>query len=190
MSDHPLSPIPASDSGRVYSTLTSAFEDDPIARWLWEGDAEYREQFPIFAASAAQRAFETGTAWRGDDLDTVSLWLSPGEEVDPERIARVMLETVPVAKHQELFAMLEHMEGAHPPYPHWYLPWIGVLPSKQNEQRGSDLLAACLEYIDLGETSNPRSISFFERHGFEITGHASIGPVPPQTFMIRLGARG
>ena len=195
MSDHPLSLIPASDAERVYGTITSAFEHDPIARWLWETDEEYFERFPAFVASAAQRAFETSTAWRGDDLDTVALWLSPGEEVDAERVGRVMLETVPKRKHEELFGLLEQMEKAHPAYPHWYLPWIGVEQTKQDHGRGSNLLAACLEYIDRGglpiflETSSPRSVPFFERHGFEVTGHAEVGPIPLQTFMIRKGAR-
>lgn len=196
MGDHPLSLIPASDAERVYGTITSAFERDPIVRWLWESDAEYTELFPIFVASAGERAFETSTAWRGEDLDSVALWLSPGEEVDPERIGRVMLETVPKAKHEELFGMLEQMEGAHPRYPHWYLPWIAVEQSKQGQGLGSRLLGACLEYIDRGglpvfvETSNPRSVPFFERHGFEVTGRVAVGPIPPQTFMIRPGARG
>jgi ribosomal protein S18 acetylase RimI-like enzyme len=92
--------------------------------------------------------------------------------------------------------MLEEMEGAHPRYPHWYLPWIGVEPSKQNQQRGSQLLESCLEYIDVGglpvflETSNTRSVAFFTRQGFEVTGQTTPGPIPPQTFMIRPGARG
>jgi len=35
------------------------------------------------------------------------------------------------------------------------------------------------------ETPNPRTISFYERHGFEVTRIAQSGRCPPITFMLR-----
>jgi hypothetical protein len=35
------------------------------------------------------------------------------------------------------------------------------------------------------ETPNPRNITFYERHGFEVTGRAIAGEFPPVTFMMR-----
>jgi len=35
------------------------------------------------------------------------------------------------------------------------------------------------------ESPNPRNISFYERHGFEVTGQAQAGACPPIVFMLR-----
>ncbi len=49
----------------------------------------------------------------------------------------------------------------------------------------------CLETVDgthmpaYLETPNPRTIIFYERHGFEVTGEAQAGTSPPVTFMLR-----
>jgi len=34
-------------------------------------------------------------------------------------------------------------------------------------------------------TPNLRTISFYQRHGFEVTGQAQAGTCPPMTFMLR-----
>ena len=52
----------------------------------------------------------------------------------------------------------------------------------------------CLSVVDAShlpaylETPNPRNISFYERHGFEITGEAQAGDCPPIAFMSRTAA--
>jgi hypothetical protein len=49
----------------------------------------------------------------------------------------------------------------------------------------------CLEVVDASqlpaylETPNPRTISFYARHGFEVTGVAQSGSCPPVTSMLR-----
>jgi hypothetical protein len=52
-------------------------------------------------------------------------------------------------------------------------------------------MRACLEVIDDShlpvylETPNPRTVAFYERHGFTVTGDARSGTCPPMTFMQR-----
>ena len=52
-------------------------------------------------------------------------------------------------------------------------------------------MAKCLAIVDTDhlptylETPNPRTISFYRRHGFEVTGVAQAGECPPITFMLR-----
>jgi len=49
----------------------------------------------------------------------------------------------------------------------------------------------CLEIVDAShvpaylETPNPRTLTFYDRHGFEVTGAAQAGKCPPITFMVR-----
>jgi hypothetical protein len=49
----------------------------------------------------------------------------------------------------------------------------------------------CLQVVDATrqpfylEAPNPRTISFYQRHGFVVTGHALAGTCPPITLMLR-----
>ena len=60
-----------------------------------------------------------------------------------------------------------------PTDPHWYLPWLGVDGARQGAGLGADLLRQCLMRVDADhspaflETPNPRTVPFYERHGFE-----------------------
>jgi GNAT superfamily N-acetyltransferase len=195
MSDHPLSPVAPAEAERAYDTMLSAFAHDPVERWLLPDDAAYADGFPAFVASLGENALETSTAWQLDDFGAVAMWLPPGSEPDAERIGAVLISTVAEEKHAEMFAVLEQMDAAHPRYSHWYLPWLGVRADKQNRGLGGQLLAASLEYVDLGglpaylETPNPRNVPFYERHGFAVSGHTVSTTCPPITFMHRPAQR-
>ena len=193
MSDRPLSPISAADAPRAYVTLLSAFAADPVERWLLPDDLEYAAGFPPFVAALSDTSMASSTAWEIDDFSAIIFWLPPGVEPDAERIGRSLIDTVAPEKHADTFAVLEQLDESHPSYPHWYLAWLGVAADKQNHGLGGRLLSQTLAYVDLGglpaylETSNPRTIPFFERHGFTVTGHAQAGDSPTLTCMVRDG---
>jgi ribosomal protein S18 acetylase RimI-like enzyme len=94
-------------------------------------------------------------------------------------------------KHEDLFSILKQMEAVHPTYPHWYLPWFGVDPALQGQGVGSALMTQCLAIVDGNhlpaylESPNPRNISFYERHGFEVVGVTRAGAAPVITMMLR-----
>jgi len=44
---------------------------------------------------------------------------------------------------------------------------------------------ALFDVLGQMETPNPRTIPFYQRHGFEVTGQAQAGTCPPITFMLR-----
>jgi GNAT superfamily N-acetyltransferase len=196
MSDNPRSRIPADKASLAYATLTSAYRADPVHRWLYPDDDSYTAKLPQLIAAIAESAFESGTAWRLEDEDAVALWVAPGAEPDAERIGRVLFETVPVEKHPEMFGTLEQTDAARPPYPHWYLPFFGVENSKQGQGLGSRLLAASLDYIDVGGlpayllAPNPRNVAFLERYGFVVQSQAQEGTAPALTVMVREGRHG
>jgi GNAT superfamily N-acetyltransferase len=192
MSDHPLSQIPAV---AAYPTLVSAYRNDPVHRWLYPDDDTYAEKLPVLIDAVGGAAFEMSTAWRLEDDDAVALWVPPGVEPDAELIGTVLLETVPVDKHPEMFSTLEQTDAVRPDYPHWYLPFFGVESSRQGQGLGTRLLTAGLEYVDLGGlpayllASNPRNIPFFERFGFVHTGDAQQGSAPALAVMMREGRK-
>jgi ribosomal protein S18 acetylase RimI-like enzyme len=64
------------------------------------------------------------------------------------------------------------VEARHPKEPpHWYLGFLGTVPARQGQGHGAALLREVLEreggpaYL---ESSNPRNIGLYRRHGFEI----------------------
>jgi ribosomal protein S18 acetylase RimI-like enzyme len=83
------------------------------------------------------------------------------------------------------------MDEAHPTFAHWYLPWFGVDPALQGVGLGGELMEQCLRIVDQDhlpvylETPNPRSLPFYERQGFAVTGRAQAGACPPVTSMLR-----
>jgi ribosomal protein S18 acetylase RimI-like enzyme len=184
---------PATDRVRTLATLTSAFAADPVERWLWPDAAAYAEHYPEFAEVFSDGALEAGTVWQLEDYAAVALWMPPGVEPDPERIGPVLLASVAAEKHEDMFSVLEQMEAVHPKYPHWYLPWLGVDAARQGEGLGDALLTQCLAYVDVRglpsflETPNPRTVPFYERHGFVIQGYAQSGSCPPVALMLRAG---
>jgi ribosomal protein S18 acetylase RimI-like enzyme len=191
VSGQSVSSVPDSERAMALATLTSAFTDDPVERWLYPETQNYLTQFPKFLAAFGGKAFDEQTVWGLAECAAVAMWLPPGTEPDGNSITAVLTESVSAEKHADLFSVLEQMDSAHPRYPHWYLPWFGVEAGQQGHGLGGILLAHCLGIVDAShlpaylETPNPRNLSFYERHGFEVTGSAQAGTCPPITFMRR-----
>lgn len=186
-----LRPANKSDQANVIGTLVSAFIEDPVERWLWPEPQQYLTQFPAFVAAFGAAAFTQQTVWTLGGFAAVALWIPPGLKPDAEAIVAVLRQSVSAEQHEDTFAVLEQMDDAHPTYPHWYLPWLGVDRARMGAGLGGELLKRCLDVVDRDhlpaflETPNPRTIRFYERHGFEVIGVAQAGECPPVTSMLR-----
>jgi GNAT superfamily N-acetyltransferase len=184
-------PVREGDQPRVIATLVSAFIEDPVERWLFPEPQQYLTHFPEFVAAFGGEAFARGTVWALADFAAAAMWIPPGAEPDADEIIRVLTECVSAEKHADTFAVLEQMDRAHPTYAHWYLPWLGVDSPRTGTGLGGELLRQCLAVVDADhlpaflETPNPRTIPFYERHGFEVTSIVQAGTCPPVTSMVR-----
>ena len=191
MSELMFSAVGETEQAGVLATLVLAFAADPVERWLYPEPQQYLSCFPRFLAAFGGRAFAEQTVWRLGEFSAVALWLSPGTVPDGDAITTTLAETVAPEKHDDTFAVLGQMDTAHPTYPHWYLPWFAVDAALQGRGLGGQLMTPCLQIVDAShlpaylETPNPRSISFYQRHGFEVTGEARAGACPAITFMLR-----
>jgi len=171
--------------------VVSAFSADPAARWLYPDQHQYLENFPEFVRAFGGKAFEQGTAYYVDGYSGAAFWLPPGVHSDEESLAELLRRTISERDREDVFAFFEQMDSCHPSEPHWYLPLIGVDPTRQGKGYGSALLkhalAACdrdkkLAYL---ESSNPKNIPLYERHGFEWLGTIQVGSSPPIFPMLR-----
>lgn len=179
------------DEAGLIGVLTLAFSTDPMARWSFPDPAEYLANFPVLAKAFGGNAFANGSAYFADGYAGAALWLPPGIAPDEETMIGLVEKTAPDSIKNDLFGVFEQMDKFHPKEPHWYLPMIGVDPAQQGNGVGSALmkhaLAACdkdglIAYL---ESSNPRNISLYERHGFEVIGEIQVGSSPIMRPMLR-----
>jgi GNAT superfamily N-acetyltransferase len=179
------------DGQRAIDTIVLAFAADPVERWMYPRAADYLQHFRAFVEAFAGPALADGTAWMLDDFAAVALWLEPRREPDGEAIVSLLAGTVAADRHEDLFAVLEQMDAAHPASPHWYLPWLAVDPARQRDGLGARLLEHGLRRVDRDampaylETPNPATVPFYERYGFAVTAQARAGDCPPVTSMLR-----
>jgi len=188
---HAIRPAALGDEARLIDTLAEAFAEDPAVRWTYPGDDAFRRHFPGFARAFGGRALAEGTAFRDTALDGAALWLAPGVEPDEETLVAHFQNTATAVDLDTLFAVFEAMGRHHPKAPHWYLPLIGVRPSAQGRGLGAALLEPVTRICDRDhvpaylESSNPRNIPLYRRHGFEILARIEIGTCPPIMPMLR-----
>jgi ribosomal protein S18 acetylase RimI-like enzyme len=182
---------PATDEDRAIATITLAFSNDPVVRWVFRDANQYLTFWPPFVKAFAGAAFEKGTADSIDDYGGVAMWLPPGVASDEKTVGALAAEAVPAGEQDEVFAFLDQMGEFHPTEQHWYLPLIGVDAASQRRGYGSALLRHALERCDRDqlpaylEATTPRNKALYERHGFEELGVIQAGGSPPMWPMQR-----
>ena len=181
----------AAEIDAVSGIITLAFSADPMARWSLPRPDTYLAVMPAVVLAFGGRAFEQQTAYVADEGRGAALWLPPGVEPDGETLTDLMQRHAPADVLPDLMGVFEQMGRYHPVEPHWYLPLIGVDPACQGQGHGSALMRHALEQCDAQrlpaylESSNPRNVPLYLRHGFEIMGSIQVGSSPPLTPMLR-----
>jgi ribosomal protein S18 acetylase RimI-like enzyme len=191
MADGPATIAPTADTERAIATLTTAFADDAVTRWVLRDPHLYVTYWPRLIHAFAGAAFANGTADAIDDHGGVALWLAPGVTSDDDAMGALAVEAIPEDQQEEIFTFMGQMAEFHPQEPHWYLPLIGVDTTRQSRGFGSALLVHALERCDADhlpaylEASSPRNKALYERHGFEVIGVIQAGSSPPMWPMLR-----
>ncbi|HVP28053.1 MAG TPA: N-acetyltransferase [Myxococcota bacterium] len=171
--------------------IVAAFITDPLARFAAPSPHDYLRATPLVTREFAGASFEQGTAYVSADFCGAALWLPPGVHPNDEGLERVFRQYAKPEHLDDLLATFEIMGESHPDEPHWYLPMIGVEPNAQNRGLGWALMRHALARCDQEglpaylESSNPRNISLYERHGFEVMGQIQVGAGPVVTPMLR-----
>jgi ribosomal protein S18 acetylase RimI-like enzyme len=179
------------DQQSVIDVITLAFSADPMARWAYPDAATYMAAMPAMARAFGGNGFPLGTVHIVDGGAAAAMWLPPGVHPDSERLTALTDQHCPRERLADMARVFDQMAGYHPPDPCWYLPLIGVDPACQGRGYGSALLRYALEQCDRDrlpaylESSNPRNIPLYERHGFETIGSIQAGSSPTVVPMLR-----
>jgi ribosomal protein S18 acetylase RimI-like enzyme len=181
----------ASYEASIIDVLVRANWEDPAARWVWPDSQQFLTHFPSFVRALGGKAFAHGSAHYVDGYTGAALWLPPDVHPDENALIALLERTVSEQIQKDFFPVLEQMGRFHPSEPHWYLPFVGVDPSQQGKGFGSALLQHILIQVDRDnmlaylESSNPRNIPLYKRHGFELLGSIQIGTSPSIAPMLR-----
>jgi ribosomal protein S18 acetylase RimI-like enzyme len=181
----------ASDEASIIDVLVRANWADPAARWVWPDSQRFLMYFPSFVRAFGGKAFAHGSAYYVDGYIGAALWLPPDVHPDENALIALLQRTVSDQIQKDVFAVFEQMGRYHPNEPHWYLPLMGVDPSQQSKGFGSALLQHILIQFDRNnklaylESSNPRNIPLYKRHGFELLGTIQTGTSPSISPMLR-----
>ncbi|HVM55639.1 MAG TPA: GNAT family N-acetyltransferase [Acidimicrobiales bacterium] len=168
------------DLDLVARICAAGFAADPLTSWLFPDPATRDSGLRIGFGGLARSYLGTETSILHilDDA-CVTMWRSPDHQPPPEEGGDGAEDESPFpADVQERFRILgELMEAAHPhDRPHWYLNVISTLPERHGQGLGARALRAVLDRCDADgvpaylESSNPRNMSLYRRHGFDDHG--------------------
>jgi ribosomal protein S18 acetylase RimI-like enzyme len=183
--------LSTADVPSAVDAIVLAFTADPATRWTWPDPSTYLSAMPRLVRAFGGKAFSHQAAYGVDGFAGAALWLPPGIEPDRDEMGAVMQSTLPPERLEKVMALFQQMAAYHPHEPHWYLPLIGVDPAQQGKGYGDALMAHALARCDREgvlaylESSNPRNISLYRRHGFETLGEVRTDESPVLVPMLR-----
>ena len=184
-------PATATDEATVIGVITLAFSTDPMARWAFADTSTYLAVMPAFVRAFGGSGLAHGATHLIEGGWAAAMWLPPGVQPDAETMTALAEQHVPKDRREDMLQIFTQMEKYHPAHDCWYLPMIGVDPSCQGRGYGSALLRYALQTCDRDgvhaylESSNPRNVPLYERHGFEALGAIQCGTSPTMVPMLR-----
>ena len=186
-----VSTVADGDNERAVATIVTAFSGDPALRWVFPDPQQYLMYAPEFVRRFCGKAFEGQSAFAVGGFMGAALWLRPGVEPDDESLDELLQQAVPEEDQDKVSKLFDQMAKYHPHEPLWYLPMIGVDPTRQGTGLGSALLAHALAEVDREatpaylEATTEGSRDLYARHGFELIGTIQAADSPPMFPMLR-----
>jgi hypothetical protein len=195
---NPVAPFETSQSERLSSALSRAFQNEPSFAWVLPDEQSRREMLPSIFFGAIRFAEAHGQIDTTATADAGALWIRPGRELIFSQLIRT--ETAPLPfklgrsrfrRCMKLVKSIEQVRQRLARGPHWYLMAIGADPCVQEHLMGSALLQAGLSRADSDhvpcylETFHDRSLPIYEAHGFRIAGAGCIPGGPSFWAMMR-----
>ena len=181
------------DADEAARTLAAGFADDPVLGWVFEEPGTAGKLIPFFQFLAEEALVPVGATYLLPG--SCASWTPPGSPPWPdERGARFIAALMPscTAGDLERLGVLDDaMRASHPEGSHWYLGLLATEPPLRGRGAGAALLRHSLERVDADhlpaylESTNPRNVPLYERHGFEVTGTIDLPGGPPLTLMWR-----
>jgi GNAT superfamily N-acetyltransferase len=166
----------AAEAEAIATTLSAAFDADPLWSWAFPDDQKRPAQYEAFFGLFIESAIPNGWVWTLDQAAAVAVWTPPGKnELSDEAEAKLepFLAAELGAHAEPVLQVMEYFDSARPKgQDFYYLSLLGTHPDYRGQGLGMSLLAANLTQIDAEampaylESSNPVNTPRYERHGF------------------------
>ncbi len=190
-------PVGAEDYEPLAAMLARAFYDDPVTAWFYPNAAKRLRHAQRFFAIRLRQLAPQEQMYAAADLSGAALWALPDRWREDLRQALLLLPMLPVLLPHILRSAraVREIERRHPEAPHYYLSVLGTEPGRQGGGVGSALLAPVLERCDADgvpaylECSKESNVSFYARHGFDVTERIGLPGGPPLWLMWREARR-
>jgi ribosomal protein S18 acetylase RimI-like enzyme len=185
----------AEDIPEVVNVLARAFQDDPLASYLFPGRNRHNALRVFFGVQLRYGLLEIGKVWTTDDAAGAALWESPRQHPPDWHVVRQMLPLLPrmLSRHTlGALRLLSAADNVRPRCPHWYLATLGIEPERQGSGLGSTLMDPVLRRCDETgvpaylEASREENVAFYESHGFKVCRELRLPGAPPLWLMWRL----
>ena len=165
------------DTALLARICAAGFENDPVMSWVFPDASTRLDDLEIAFKGLVDAYCTPNSVMHVVDDACATFWRTPAWARPTDDGG----DTSPWAPDvAERFRILdEGMRMAHPHESHWYLNVISTLPSHQGRGLGAQALAPPLAVCDAEgmpaylESSNPRNMSLYRRHGF-----VEIGEIP------------
>ena len=166
----------------------AAFTDDPVLSWFFEDAGKRGEQLGRMMAFSVETGLGRGHVYTTQNQRAAAIWSPPDVPMLDERseagLATLLQELIGPDADAKLAAFAKIQE-VHPRDPHFYLFSLGTHAEYQGQGLGAQVVAPVLGICDAQglpaylESSNPRNIPFYQRHGFELRGEIPLAEGGP-----------
>jgi ribosomal protein S18 acetylase RimI-like enzyme len=183
-------PDDAEEVGRV---IADGFVADPVMTWVFAPPDQDLKLRAFFGFLAAEAYVPMGATWVLPGAAAV--WTPPDAPPWPDdrgqRFLALLGRVCTPDDLSRLSALDAAMAASHPEPPYWYLSTVAVATEAQGAGLGTALLRQSLGPVDAAglpaylESTNPRNVSLYERHGFRATGRIELPDGPSMTGMWR-----
>jgi GNAT superfamily N-acetyltransferase len=171
-------------------SLASAFSEDPLFGWIVGPKAPLEARMRVFFDTFLKinLAKPDHLVFVSEDGTGAAVWQPVGQwKVPPTELFRGMPAMLRAfrARVPAMVGALNAIEKVHPVEPHYYLEVLGTRKDRQSKGIGSAVINAVLERCDEEgvpaylESSNPRNVPFYARHGFEVRQEVACGKDAP-----------
>jgi predicted GNAT family N-acyltransferase len=184
----------AADTDDAVAILSDGFRADPVMVWMF-GKSVTTALPVMFRFMLGEALIPAGATYLSDQ--SCSVWTPPGQDPWSRgeelgiRFMTTMTESLTEDGLGRLMVLSDVTDRLHPHEPHWYLGMLATRSNAQGSGAGGNMLTRTLALVDQDElpahleSTNPRNVPFYERHGFVVTGEEDLPDGPRLTCMRR-----
>ena len=159
----------------LVEVLVDGFYEDPFMSWIFVDPETRGEALANWFRFWIELYGSDGRMFLTEDDSAGSLWAMPEARGVDADVMPDFIALIAPWNGDRTTLVLEGLGGfaQHPDETHWYLNSIAARRGRQGAGLGAQLLEPMLEEADAAHTSvyldssNPRNLSFYYRHGFE-----------------------